>query len=245
MSIIVLQHHDIETPGRLGMTLRDHGYRLDVRRPDRDAARALPPDLDEVQGLIVMGGPQSLTPDELRDMPWLIAEAKFIKQAHDAELPVIGVCLGAQLIAHALGGAVEPMPTPEVGFETVSIDPVGQIDPILAGIAWDAPQFHIHAHQVTALPQGATVLASSAACENQAFTVGLRTYAFQFHFECDQPMIDAFFKQGRDLFDRAGLSKAQLDEQVNASYEMYARLADRLCLNLAACLFPTAAKISA
>ena len=245
MSIIVLQHNDIETPGRLGMTLRDHGYRLDVRRPDRDAARALPPDLDEVQGLVVMGGPQNLTPDEFRDAPWLMAEAKFIKRAHDAELPVIGVCLGAQLIAHALGGTVEPMPTPEVGFETVSINPVGQVDPILAGIAWDAPQFHIHAHHVAALPDGATGLASSAACENQAFKVGLRTYAFQFHFECDQPMIDAFFQQGPDLFDRAGLSRAQLDEQVKVSYEMYARVADRLCLNLTTCLFPTAAKISA
>lgn len=245
MAIIVFQHHDIETPGRLGMTLRDHGYRLDIRRPDRSGSRAIPGDLDEVQGIIVMGGPHNLTPDDIRDAPWLMAEAKFIKQAHDAELPVIGVCLGAQLIAHALGGTVEPMPTPEVGFETVSINPVGQVDPILAGIAWDAPQFHIHAHHVTALPSGATVLASSAACENQAFTVGLRTFAFQFHFECDHPMIDAFFEQGRDLFSRAGLSRAQLEEQVKASYEMYARVADRLCLNLTTCLFPTAAKISA
>jgi len=233
MRILVFQHHDVEHPGRLGATLRDHGYKLDIRRPDRDAD-AFPPDLDNVHALLVMGGPQ----DVGDDLPWIEREADLVRSAHEAELPVIGICLGAQIVAHALGGTVAPMERPEWGFADVSITPAGQTETMLAGIAWRHPQFHAHGQEVSTLPPEGVCLASSAACANQAFRVGLRTYGFQFHFECDRSMIDAFCRAFPDGLEGAGLAREEIDRQVESSYDQYARLSSRLCVNLATYAFP-------
>ena len=245
MPILLLQHHDIETPGRLGDSLRNLGHRLDIRRPDRDGRDALPTDMRSFDGLIVMGGPQNADAHGLSESPWLQGECDLIGAAHAAELPVIGVCLGAQLIAHALGGKVEAMKSPEAGFAPVRITTAGQVDAIMAGIAWESPQFQVHGRQITELPAGATLLASSDACENQAFKVGLRTYGFQYHFECDRAMVDAFHAQCSDLFDRAGVTRDGLNEQVERDYEMYARSADRLCDTITRLAFPFVSRRSA
>jgi GMP synthase (glutamine-hydrolysing) len=245
MPILLLQHHDIETPGRLGETLRNLGHRLDIRRPDRDGANALPTDLAGLNGVVVMGGPQNVDGAGRSAAPWLDAEIDLVRQAHEAQLPVVGVCLGAQVIAHALGGTVEPMQTPEVGFAPVRLTVPGQINPIMAGIAWESPQFHVHGQQVMKLPDGATLLASSDACVNQAFKVGLRTYGFQFHFECDRAMIEAIYAQCRDLFDLAGVTRTGLAEQAARDEAMYVRTSERLCETITRLAFPFVSKWSA
>ncbi len=245
MPILLLQHHDVETPGRLGDSLRNLGHRLDIRRPDRDGIDALPTDMRAFDGLIVMGGPQDMDAPGLSESPWLQDEADLIAAAHEAELPVIGVCLGAQVIAHALGGKVEAMEAPEVGLAPVRLTTAGQINAMMAGIPWESPQFHVHGRQITELPAGATLLASSDACLNQAFMIGLRTYGFQYHFECDGAMIDAFHPHCSDLFDRAGVTRDGLAEQVGRDYEMYARSADRLCDTIARLAFPFVSRRSA
>lgn len=245
MPILLLQHHDIETPGRLGDSLRNLGHRLEIRRPDRDGGDVLPTDIRAFDGLIVMGGPQNVDPAGLAQWPWLRGESDLIAAAHEAELPVIGVCLGAQLVAHALGGKVEAMPSPEVGFVPVRITVPGQVNAMMAGIPWESPQFHVHGHQITELPAGATLLASSDACANQAFMVGLRTYGFQYHFECDRAMVDAFRTHCSDQFDRAGLTREQFAEQVERDYQRYARSADRLCDTITRLAFPFVSRRSA
>jgi len=239
MRILVFQHSKLDTPGRLGATLRDHGFKLDIRRvnlPPENGGAPVPTDLDNVGGVISLGGP--FYTRDIDNTPWMQAEADFIKRAHDAQLPVVGICLGAQLIAHALGGKVEAMERPELGFHPVSILVPGQTDTMLAGIPWNSPQFHVHSDHVTEPPSGATVLAKSDACPIQAFKAGLRTYAFQYHFETDRPGITAFAKTNAGQFASVGLSPEVVERQAEEHYPMFARIGDRLSLNLATYSFP-------
>ncbi|MEM9558663.1 MAG: type 1 glutamine amidotransferase [Planctomycetota bacterium] len=239
--VLVIQHGPSQTPGRLGMTLRDHGFSLDVRRPDLPADRApagththLPSDLDGIHAVISLGGLQSTTDPH----PWLDAERDLLKRAHDKGLAVVGICLGHQLLAQALGGEVGEMDKPEAGFVDVKLTIPAQTESMLGGIAWTAPQFQSHRAHVTKAPPGATVLATSEACPVQAFKIGLRTYSFQYHFECDRAMIETFSREQQALFTDAGVSPDVLSDQADNHYEMFARLADRLCVNLASYAFP-------
>ena len=159
-------------------------------------------------------------------------EIKLVKQAHERELPVIGICLGHQIIARALGGELAKMDKPEWGLHNVSLSFPGQTEPILAGAPWDHPQFHTHTFEVTTPPPGATVLASSEQSKVQAFRVGMRTFGFQFHFEWDKPFIQELVEKDRDLMESAGMSAEKLEEQLASSYGKYVRHAERLCVNL-------------
>ncbi|MEM0982434.1 MAG: type 1 glutamine amidotransferase [Planctomycetota bacterium] len=236
-TILVCQHERIETPGRLGITLRDHGFKLDIRHLDKPASEGgdtLPANMDDHAGIISMGGLANVG-----DMTeWMQPELNLIRQAHERELPTIGICLGAQMIARALGGEVGQMPGgPEAGFLPISVQHTGQTHPLLAGIRWNHHQFHTHYQEVTTLPDGAQLLASSAACKNQMFVAGIRTIGVQFHFECDRPMIDAFYNQQPQPFEAAGISSDDLAKQCDDHYATYARLSDRLCVNLASFAF--------
>jgi len=230
MATIVFQHSDANRPGRLGRTLRDHGHRLAILRPDQ--GEPIPPDYDDVEGVISLGGPQTLVQGE--DRPeWLEREIDFVRGAHERQLPVIGVCLGCQIIAAALGGIVERMDQPEVGFFDLNILPAGQTDNVLAGIAWKHPAFQAHDDQVTAPPDGAVLLAGSQRCKVQAFKVGVRTYAFQHHFGADRPIIEDLLKANPESLHRSGFTEQEVREQTERDYDTFARLSDRLCVNLA------------
>jgi GMP synthase (glutamine-hydrolysing) len=253
MAIIVFQHSESTGPGRLGMTLRELGFKLDIRRPDLPTSHpanrlasgqsVIPADYDNVHGVIAMGGPQNIGEPH----PWLEAEAAYIRGAHQREIPVIGICLGAQLIAHALGGKVSPLPDNayEVGILPVSLNPAGQTETIFAGIPWEHPQFHHHGFHVEQLPPGAMLLASSKRTKVQAFKVGVRTYGFQYHPECDRGMIDAILKGEESCCTRGQTTMSDVLAQTDAQYAAYARASDRLCVNLATYLFPLNRKLTA
>jgi GMP synthase-like glutamine amidotransferase len=235
MSILVLQHSDRCRPGRLGLTLRDHAFKLDVVRLDK--GDNLPPDLDDVDGVISLGGPQNV--DE--GHAWLDRERELLRSAHEASLPIVGICLGHQLLAEALGGEVGPMEAPEVGFVPVDVLPSGQTDTILAGIAWRAPQFQRHRYEVKKLPAGAQLLASSEKCKVQVFRAGMRSYGFQYHFEADRSMIDAFMSDARTDLHQAGATTDEFARSLERHYEMFSRLADRVCISIATYLIPRVA----
>ncbi len=236
-NILVIQHGKAQLPGRLGLTLRDHGFRLDVRKvalPPEQGGKPLPPDLDNVHGIVSLGGPQNV--DEPH--PWMEQEKELIRAAHERQLPVIGICLGQQLIAQALGGEVARMETPEVGFHDLSLTFAGQTETILAGIPWESPQFFSHGYAVTKAPPEAAVLAKTALSPNAVFRVGLRTFGFGHHFEADRPIAEAIAGDAPELMQRAGVGRDELARQLDAHYEMFARTGDRLCVNIASWVFP-------
>lgn len=235
MAIVVFQHSDACRPGRLGLTLRDHAMRLDIRRLDK--GDPFPPDFDNVDAVVSLGGPQNVGEAH----PWLEREAAFIREAHERELPVIGICLGAQLIGHALGGVVGPMSTPEVGMLDVDLLPAGQTDTIFAGVPWKSVQFQKHKQEVRELPPGATLLASSPKCKVQAFRAGMRTYAFQFHFEADREMIGEMMRNAVSELHQAGSTPDEFARQLDARYDAFARIGNRLAVNLTTFLIPRVA----
>ena len=248
MAIIVFQHAPSENAGRLGATLRDHGKVLDVRRLDLPVGgplrnRHVPLDFENIDGVISLGGAMNV--DEF--LPWIKPEMEFLREAHRLNLPVVGVCLGAQLIAKALGGQVGKMDNDgaEWGMAQVKQHPIANTDTILAGVPWTTPEMHAHGYEVKSLPPGATVLQFSSKCKVQSFRAGLRTYGFQYHFECDMPMIEAFFRPDEPLIARAGASVTEGLEEAKRQYPEYARIADRLCVNLATYLYSVSRRIVA
>lgn len=233
MAIIVFQHWNLGGPGRLGLTLRDHGFRLDIRRLDR--SDTVPADYDNVDAVVSLGGPQNIGESH----PWMDAEMEYLRGAHARAIPVVGVCLGHQMIATALGGKVTRLPKPELGMVEVNLTPPAHTDPIMAGIAWKSPQFQSHGYEVSELPPDSTLLASSAGCRVQAFRAGMRTYGFQYHFELDREGANAYMAQeGSEGCTAAGVSMDAYRQSMDRSYEMFARLADRLCVNMATMLIP-------
>jgi GMP synthase (glutamine-hydrolysing) len=183
-SWIVLRHTPAEGLGLLGNALRDlgvHNRYLDVPRGD-----ALPKDVRSVGGVIALGGPMGAY--ETDQHPFLEGEATFIEKAIEAGRPVLGVCLGAQLIAHVLGARVYPGERREVGWAPVQLTDDGKDDPLFAGLDDSFTVFHLHGDTYE-LPPDAVNLARSSLYEQQAFRWGDTVYGFQFHLELTEPMI--------------------------------------------------------
>ncbi len=171
-------------------------------------------------------------------------EKEFIARAHELNLPVVGICLGAELIAQALGGTVSKMQQKEVGLCEVNILPAGHTDTVLAGVAWASKQFQWHSYEISELPPGAALLASSDACKVQAFRCSMRTYGFQYHFEADRSMIEEYVTKFRGELHATGVTSEEFAKQLDAHYEMFARLADRVCLNIVTFLLPQAVRMA-
>ena len=134
-----------------------------------------------------MGGPQQA--DEEHLYPWLAPEKALLQDAVARGMPVLGVCLGCQLLADAHGGTVAALPEGEVGILDFSLTEEGRADPLFAGLPADPLTMQWHLNAVTALPRRAVLLASSPACAIQAFRLGERAYGVQFHMEVDAALV--------------------------------------------------------
>jgi len=174
--LLVLQHIACEPPAAFEDELRARG--LDLVRVELDEGEPLP-DWREFPAIVVMGGPMGAY--EEAEHPWLAAEKRLLREAVDADVPVWGVCLGAQLLAGALGARVYPGERPEVGLLPVELTPAASSDPVFGEAPPSFPTLQWHGDTFD-LPAGATLLASSPAYPNQAFRIG-RSYALQFHIE--------------------------------------------------------------
>jgi GMP synthase-like glutamine amidotransferase len=175
-TLLALQHIACEPPAAFEDELRSRG--LDLFRVELDDGEALP-DWREFAGLIVMGGPMGAYEDEAH--PWLVEEKAAIRDAALAGHPVWGVCLGAQLLAAALGAAVYPGSEAEVGLLAVDLTSEAAHDPVFRHAPASFPTLQWHGDTFD-LPPGATLLASSPAYRSQAF-VFERAYGLQFHLE--------------------------------------------------------------
>lgn len=230
MSTLVFTHEERVKPGRLGEVLRDYGHRLRFVQTWRE--ESFPSDLDEVSAVVSLGGRMNLK--DINEHPWMKREMKLLREAHEREIPCIGLCLGSQLLATALGGEVGPLESgPEIGWHEVRLTFPGTIDTIYTGLPWRSMQFHWHHHQVTKPPPGATVLAESDRCRVQAWKAGVRTYGFQYHFEAMRSDMAEWAGWYPDELRQAGASRQDYDDQTERRYDEFSRLADRLCRSIA------------
>ena len=175
-AMLVLQHVDCEPPAEYEDVLIERG--IGVERVLLADGGALP-DWRGFAGIIVMGGPMGAY--DTSEFAWLAPELALIRDAVGAGCPLWGVCLGAQLLACALGARVWPGPRPEVGVCQISPTPQARHDPVFGGVTGPVPVLQWHADSFD-LPAGAVLLASSPQYPHQAFRVG-RAYGVQFHVE--------------------------------------------------------------
>jgi GMP synthase-like glutamine amidotransferase len=177
MRVHVLQHVPFEGVGSIGAWLEARGARI-TRTELFDSPRF--PNLREVDWLVVMGGPMSV--EDEGELPWLAPEKRFIADAIAASKGVLGICLGAQLIASALGAKVRRNPQREIGWFPVEPADAPPDAPFAALLRAPLDAFHWHG-ETFELPAGAVQLARSGACEQQAFSLGPRVLGLQYHLE--------------------------------------------------------------
>jgi GMP synthase (glutamine-hydrolysing) len=183
--ILVFKHVAAEPLGTLDPLIRARGHRIRFanfeRHPD---AR---PSVDRYRGLIILGGPMNV--GQQRAYPHLRHEMTVIEDALAQGKPVLGICLGAQLLAHVLGADVPIMNRPEIGWYTLRPTPEAASDPVLGALQGPHPMFQWH-ECMFELPEGTTRLAETDGCANQAFRYGESdAWGFQFHMEMDVPLI--------------------------------------------------------
>jgi GMP synthase-like glutamine amidotransferase len=232
MRIVVFQHLVCEHPGIWRDFMREDG--IEVATVELDAGDPIP-SLDDADALLVFGGPMNV--DEEAQYPWLRRETEMIREAALGGKPILGVCLGGQLLAKALGAVVTQNPEPEVGLLDVDLTEDGASDPLFA--EWPRRARVVQWHSDTfALPQGAIHLASSPTCRHQAFRYGTRAYGLQFHPEVTPDMVleweaipeyaHALHRMGSGTnqgpFDELGANRAVLAERARQLFDNFVAL---------------------
>ncbi|MGY1604449.1 type 1 glutamine amidotransferase [Geodermatophilus sp. SYSU D00815] len=205
--LLVVVPSRTDPPARLGKWLRAAGLELDERyvRPE-DGGDELPADLDGHDGLLVLGGPQtSMEPDDVH--PELVGVRALLRRAIADDVPTLGVCLGAQLLAQAGGGATRKgVEGPEVGASLVAKRDAADADPLFGPLPMTPDVIEWHHDEISRLPDGATLLASNPVYGNQAFRVGRNVYGLQFHIETTPEIARAWAER-----DTEGIAASPLD----------------------------------
>ncbi len=179
----ILQHVPFEDSGSITPWLKAADYRVTTTKFYQSTSLPDPGDIDL---LIIMGGPMSVNDED--QFPWLRLEKKFIRQSIKSNKAVLGICLGAQLIASALGESVYLNRRKEIGW--FAVQSVIQEDPAIFSLPSEVKVFHWHGETFD-LPDEAVLLARSEACEHQAFQVGERVIGLQFHLETTPQSVQA------------------------------------------------------
>lgn len=188
--LLICQHVPFELLGTLNPLLKKAGFRLKYVNFGRDPF--LKPNLDGYSGVVLLGGPMNV--DQEDQYPHLATEVTLIQEAIKRDLPVLGICLGAQLVAKALGAKVSQNPMKEIGWYDVKVTDEGLKDPVFAHFKKSEKIFQWHGDTFD-IPEAAVRLASTDTCPNQAFRYKNNVYGFQFHMEVDQKLIKRWLRQ--------------------------------------------------
>jgi GMP synthase (glutamine-hydrolysing) len=210
--IYVLQHHPVENLGTIADALE--GAALAWQYVRVHEGQRVPDDMKGAGGLIVMGGPMGVYQTDR--YPWLRDEMALIEDSMKQNLPVLGICLGAQILAAALGGKVERNPNgKEIGWHPIRLEAAAKQDRLCCDLPETLTPFHWHG-DIFELPAGAVSLASSEKTMCQAFRYGDKAYGFQFHFEVTRDGVAAM----------AAAFAKDLDREKIAPDKMIARAAE-------------------
>ncbi len=183
--VLAFQHASFCPLGTFGEHLAADGLLPTVLELDRGAAI---PDLDRFDVLIVLGGPMEAW--EEKQHPWLVAEKAAIRRwVEEFDKPLLGICLGHQLLADALEGRVARAARGEVGVSEIALAEAGRGHPLYAGFGSSKRAINWHGSEVAELPPGAVALASTPECVNSAFAVGSAAFGVQYHVEATSELV--------------------------------------------------------
>ena len=226
-SILIFRFSQTEGPGYLVRFLDREG--LPWIQRNVDAGDDVPPSINGYAGLILMGGPMSVNDD----LPWIPKVLDLIRQAVARDVPVLGHCLGGQLMSRALGGTVSRNPVKEIGWGTVRRTGDAAGEGWLAGLPVEIEVFQWHG-ETFSLPPGARHLLTGDYCKNQAFLMGDRHLGLQCHVEMTETMVRAWCETGAgEIRDHLGISPAvqsaaSMQENAGKHVERLHQVADAL-----------------
>ena len=214
--ILVFQHVPYEPLGTLDPLLKEAGFR--IRYVNFGRAPEARPHLERYEALIVLGGP--MNSDQIDTYPNLLTEVDIIREALDRDMSILGICLGAQLLAKALGGSVARNARREIGWYDVELTAAGRSDPVLEAFSARQEVFQWHEDGIS-LPPGVVRLAGSEISPVQAFRHGAHAYGFQFHLEASLPLIERWLTvpdHAASLAEEAGnIDADQIRERAKAA----------------------------
>jgi len=211
--ILIFRHLANEGPGYFAEFLQHHDVPYKLIAIDKN--QPVPISLENVAGLVFMGGPMSVNDP----LPWIADEIRLIQQAFRQDLPMLGHCLGGQLISKALGGQVGPNPVKEIGWLPVQRTQDSRVQDWLRGLPESFEAFHWHG-ETFSIPTGATTILSSAECPHQGFVIG-NTLALQCHVEMTADMV-------RDWAQVNDGELAQPSATIQTAVQMTERLPERI-----------------
>lgn len=183
MRVAIIENTRVTHHGQVGVALHEQAAKLDLYKPWSDNRLPAP---DSFDALVVFGGEQTARDDHTH--PYLPALATLMRQAGEDGKAVLGICLGAQLLARGLGAENRIGAAPEFGWCDVTLTAEGRADPVLSHLPATFPIFQWHSDTFT-LPAGTTRLAGSPIAQNQCFRLNRATYATQFHFEASRAVV--------------------------------------------------------
>ena len=221
--IVIIKHVDIEGPGSIDDFFRNTARCL--RTIELGRQETFPRALDDTEGIIVLGGPMNVYEEE--KYPFLKEEDAFLKKVLDEEIPVLGICLGAQLLAKARGSRVSKAKTEEVGWSEIRLTAQAQHDPLFRGLPslFDVFEWHEDTFDI---PADGALLATNAVCRNQAARFGRSAWGIQFHIEVTMEMLNSWFEHYE-----VSVSKETLFAEYFRKEDMYRRQAMLMYLNFA------------
>jgi len=221
--IAIFRHLECEGPGYFADFLDQQDLPYTLIRVDQNDP--VPSCIDDYSALVFMGGPMSVNDD----IPWIAKELTLIQQAANQDMPMLGHCLGGQLIAKALGGLITANPVKEIGWHSVARQQNATGEDWLAELPQNFEVFHWHG-ETFSIPDGASLLLSSQYCENQAFAMG-NTLALQCHVEMTTPMVKEWVTEYSDELSAPSASLQSGDlilETLEAKINQLKPIADKI-----------------
>jgi GMP synthase-like glutamine amidotransferase len=258
-SAVILQHVAHEGPGRIVPIFRDFGIPVQIRRLYQ--GDEVPTDLDELRALVVLGGPMSANDADDGKYPFLAQELGLLKRMIAGDRPVLGICLGAQLLAHAAGAKVypnvkpgatpqdPPVPVPELGWAPVNFPFPGGNEPIVMGLVDGTNMFHWHFetfdlprlpvapnHPPPPAPQpptGNALISTTRNCKNQVFRFKNRLFGFQYHMELMQADIEAILAAQKQVVAKVlgPDGEKKIRQDTEKYFAAFARAGERILRN--------------